>query len=94
MNNKGQVWGYSLMLGIVIIVLGLALAPLGQDIIDEAMNASTSDLVGLDCDNTTNNFVRGTCTITDFSLAYFFGGIILIGLGVIVARVSFTGGNS
>lgn len=94
MNHKGQIWGYALMLGITIIVVALALAPLGQDFIDEGMNASTSDLIGLDCSNSSiSSFSKGTCVITDFSLAYFFGGLVLIGLGVITARISFIGGN-
>lgn len=94
MNSKAQVslWAYSLMLGIVVIVLALALAPAGKKFVDDAMNSSTSDFVGLDCDNSSiSNFAKGTCTITDFSLAYFFGGLILIGLGAITARVYFGG---
>lgn len=89
MNNKAQVgvWGYALMLGLVVIVLGLALAPAGSQVINDAMNVSTADFVGLDCDNTESNFVKGTCVITDFSLVYFFGGVILIGGAIITARL-------
>lgn len=91
MNNKGQLWGYSLMLGIVVIVLALALAPSGKQVIDSALGNSTADFIGLNCDTTTNNFVQGTCTILDFSLAYFFGGLLLIGVGIILAKLSFGG---
>lgn len=89
MNNKAQVgvWGYALMLGLVVIVLGLALAPVGSQVINDAMNVSTADFVGLDCDNTESNFVKGTCVIIDFSLVYFFGGVILIGGAIITARL-------
>lgn len=86
-SKKGQVVFYSLMLGITVLVLALALAPAGKTFVDDAMNSTTGDFIGLDCDGTTNNFVKGTCVITDFSLFYFFGGIILIGLGVIGANI-------
>jgi len=89
MNKKGQIWGYSLMLGLTVIVLALALAPAGKSFIDNAMNATTADFIGLDCDTTTSNFIKGTCVITDFSLVYFFGGLILIGGGIITARLFF-----
>jgi len=89
-NKKGQVgvWGYALMLGLVIIIMGLALAPSGKKFIDDAMNTSTADFIGLDCGNVSiSNFDKGTCVITDFSLPYFFGGIILIGGAVVVAKI-------
>ena len=90
MNKQGQVgsWAYGLMLGLTIIVLALALAPAGKSFIDSAMNQSTADFIGLDCSNSSiSNFDKGTCTITDFSLAYFFGGLLLIGGAVITARI-------
>lgn len=94
-NKVGQVWAYSLMLGIVVIVLALALAPAGKQFIDNAMNQSTSDFIGLDCSNNSiSNFDKATCRITDFSLPYFFGGLILIGAGIITARIYFLGGGS
>ena len=91
MNKRGQVWGYSLSLGIVLFVLALALAPAGQDFVDDAMNSSTSDFIGLDCNNESiSNFQKGTCVITDYSLPYFFGGLILLALSVIGARIAFS----
>lgn len=90
-NKKGQVWGYTIMLGLVLVVLALALAPAGQSFVNDAMNSSTSDFIGLDCDNQSiSNFNKGACVITDFSLPYFFGGLILISLAVIGARLSFS----
>ena len=89
-NKKGAVWAYALMVGIVVIVLALALAPAGKSFIDSAMNESTADFIGLDCDNSSiSNFQKGTCRIVDFSLAYFFGGLILIGGGLILAKFYF-----
>lgn len=92
MNKKGQVWAFSLMLGIVIIVIALAFAPLGKTIVDDAMGNSTADFIGLNCDNSSiSDFQQGACTIVDFSLVYFFGGLILIGVGAIVAKITFGG---
>ena len=92
MNKQGQVWGYTIMLGVVLFVLALALAPAGNTFVKDAMGSSTSDFIGLDCDNSSiSNFAKGTCVITDFSQAYFFGGLILIGLAVIGAKLSFGG---
>jgi len=94
MNKKGQVMFYSISLGLVIIILGLALASSGKSIIDSTMNASTGDFIGLDCSNeSVSNFVKGACVVADFSLFYFFGGIILIGLAVIGANISIGGSN-
>jgi len=92
MNKKGQMVFYTLMLGIVILVLALALAPAGKTFVDDAMNSSTGDFIGLDCSNESiSNFGKGACIVTDFSLFYFFGGIIIIGLGVIGANISMGG---
>jgi len=88
-NNKGQIWAYSLMLGLTVVVLALALAPTGKTFIDNAMGNSTSEVIGLNCDTTSSIFIKGTCRITDFSLAYFFGGLLLIGGGIILSRINF-----
>lgn len=88
--KKGQVWAYGFMLGIVIIILALALAPIGKQFIDDAMNVTVGDAIGLDCGNASiSNFDKGTCVIVDFSLPYFFGALILIGGAVILAKIAF-----
>lgn len=90
MNNRGQVWMYSLMLGLTIIILALALAPSVQSFVNDAMNPTVGDLIGLDCDNESiSNFDKGTCVITDFSSFYIIGSFILIGGAVIVAKIYF-----
>ena len=92
MDKLGQVWGYSMMLGLTVIILALALAPAGNVFIQSAMNASVGDTLGLDCNNSSiSNFDKGTCVITDFSLFYFFGGIIFIGGAIIGSRILFGG---
>ena len=89
MNNKG-IWGYAIMLSMTLLVLVLALAPAVKTFTDDAMSNSTSDSIGLNCtDDAQSNFVKGTCVITDFSQAYFIGGLILIALAIITARIIF-----
>jgi len=94
MNKNGQgTWAYGMMLGLVIIILALSLSSTGQEFINNAMNATVGDTIGLDCGNATiSNFDKGTCVITDFSTAYFFGGLIFIGGVVVVAKLSMGGG--
>lgn len=93
MDKTGQVWGYALMIGIVVIILALALAPAGNDFITSSMNASVGNTIGLDCDNSSiSNFDKGACVVTDFSLFYFFGGLLLIGIAVMSAKIMMGGG--
>lgn len=92
MNNRAQVWGYTLSLGLVIIILAMAMAPAGQSFVNDAMNETVGDKLGLDCANDSiSTFDKGTCIITDFSIAYFFGGLIFIGGSVVVAKLVFGG---
>jgi len=88
MNKKAQVWGYTLMLGLTIIILALALAPIGKSFVDSTMNATVGDTIGMDCSNSSiSDFNKAACRVTDFSLFYFFGGLILIGGAVVGARL-------
>jgi len=96
MNRKGQVAIYGLMLGLTIFILALALAPAGNQFIGSAMNTTWTDSnnvtsVGLDCTNSSiSNFDKATCVVTDFSLPYFFGGLLFIAGAIITARIIFT----
>lgn len=88
MNKKGQVFFYTLMLALVVIILALALAPSGQQFVNDAMNQSTADAIGLDCSNSSiSNFDKGACVVTDFSVFYFFGGLIFIAGAIALAKV-------
>ena len=88
MKSKGQIgmWGISLMLGITIIILALALSPAVKSFVDSAMGESTANFIGLGCETTDSNFVKGVCVITDFSLFYFCVGLLFIGGLVMVAK--------
>lgn len=90
-NSKGSIMIYSIMLSIVVLVLAMALAPAGKSFIDSAMNVSTADAIGLDCANESiSNFDKATCTITDFSLFWFFGSLIFISGCIVTGRIVFS----
>lgn len=91
MNKKGSVLFYGFMLGIVVFVLALALAPAVRDFTTGAMN-ETGEFGGLNCSNTDDNFIKATCIVTDISLFYFIGSLILIA-GIIVSAKFFFGGS-
>jgi hypothetical protein len=110
-NKHAQTAFYAIMLAMVLIVLVLAMIPVGKKFNDDAMNTTWNESVsfenstggievgnithiGLDCENPDlNMFQHGTCIITDFGFAYFFGGLLLIALGILGARIYF-GGSS
>jgi len=90
MNKSGSVVIYTLMIGMVIIILALALAPLVQDFTTSAMNSTSGDTAGLDCDNSSiSNFDKATCVSTDLTLFYFIGALIFIAGLIITSKVVF-----
>lgn len=93
MNKKASVLLYGLMLGIVIFVLALALAPSVSLFTNSVMN-ETSEFGGLNCSGTDNNFIKATCIATDLSLFYFIGSLILIAGVIVTAKWFFDNGGS
>jgi len=90
MNQKGQIFGYAVMLSMTLLVLALALSPTIKMFTDDARNDTVGDHIGLNCSSEDlSNFDKGTCVIVDFSQAYFIIGILLIALAVITARILF-----
>ena len=98
MNNKGQIFFYTLMLGILVLVLALALAGPVKEVVDSTRNQSTSVLYtnqsesnpGLDCTNSSiSNFDKGACLVSDLSLFQFIGGLIFIAGAIITAKLIF-----
>jgi len=91
MNKRGQVFFYSLMLGILLIVLALALAGPIKDTVDSARNATMDEgQPGLDCGNSTiSTFDKGACIVSDLSIFHFVGGLIFIAGAVIAAKIIF-----
>ena len=84
MDKKGITFFLTIMLGICIIILGLALVPTIKIFNLDARNSTTLDgAAGLDCDNTTiSDFQSAACISNDITTYGF--GAILIAIGLIV----------
>lgn len=90
LNKNGQVVFYTLMLGIVVVIIALALVPVVNDFAQSAMNVTDDTHVGLDCQNSTiPDWQKSQCVLTDASTPYFFFGLLGIALLVIGAKVIF-----
>ena len=86
LNKKSQVFFYTLMLGVLVLVLALALAPPVRDFTTGAMNETSGDTLGMNCSGTTDPFVKVTCVATDLSLFYFIGFLIIIAGAIVSAK--------
>ena len=89
-SKLGQTTLFAMMIGLVIIILALALAPVISDSSNRAMNKTneTFNIVGMDCTNSSiSNFNKAACIATDITPFYFIGVMILIGGGFIVAKI-------
>ena len=85
MNKRGSVLIYGLMLGLIVMLLALALAPAVQDFTDDAR-----DTDNLNCSSDSiSNFDKASCIATDLTLFYFIGALILIGGLLIGAKLVF-----
>lgn len=83
-SKKGQVGFISLMLGFVLFVLGLALAPVLNDVItgDEVMGEN-----GLNCSNPNiTNQDKAVCYQTD-SIQPLFIGLVFGLAGILIGRI-------
>ena len=72
MNKSGIVFLYRLMLGITIIILGIALASPTKTVIDEVMT-------DFSCSAPASDFVQAACIGVDIIKFMFVGGVIFIG---------------
>lgn len=87
MNKKASILIYGMMLGLVVLILALALAP------STTLFASTS-MTSLDCSNESiSNFDRATCYVIDLSPFYFIGGLIFIGGAIVTSKILFGSSN-
>lgn len=78
MNKRGLVFFYTLMLGITVIVLGMAFAKPIQSVIDERMTDLT-------CTAPADDVTQATCWGLDILKPVLVGGTIAIGLAIIGA---------
>jgi len=94
MNNKrGSFIIYGLMVGLVVLILALALAPAVSQFTTSAMNVSVGDDVGLNCSYTENisNFDRAACVATDLMLFYFIAFLVCLAGAIVTAKFAFGG---
>jgi uncharacterized membrane protein YedE/YeeE len=104
MEKKGQVIFYSIMLGLCIIILSLALAPSVKQFVDTARNDTqytnftdefgnngTVETIGLNCSSSDISTVnKVACISSDLSIFYVIGIFILIGGAILLGRVIFS----
>ena len=88
-SSKGQVTQvFSLMVGLTIIILALALAPAISDNTARSRNATDGDLIGMDCSNSSiSDFTKAACIATDISPFWLVATLILIGGAYISFKV-------
>ncbi|UCD20933.1 MAG: hypothetical protein JSW08_00075 [archaeon] len=78
-NKNGMVFFFTFMLGISIIVLGIALASPAKEVIDNARSE-------LSCNSPSTDWDEATCYFLDIQKFYLIGGILLIGVAILGAR--------
>lgn len=76
MDKRGIVFLYYLMIGLTIIILGIALAYPTKAPIDDARTQ-------LSCSSPANDFDTGTCYLMDGLKWLFVGGTIMLGFYVL-----------
>lgn len=94
MEKKGQVVFYTLMIGIVIILLALALAPVVKEFVDNARSnnytinpSAPGNSSGLDCDNAgITKYTKVACVVADLTIFHFIIGLVVLGGAIILAR--------
>jgi len=90
MNKRGQIMFYSFMVGLCVIILALALAPVLMDSANTARNETSGDTYGLECGNESiSNFDRVSCYAVDLSPFYFIGSLIFIGGIILLSKIVF-----
>ena len=84
LTKKAQIFFYTLMLGVVVLILALAFADPLREFIDTARSPSTDNSVGLDCANSSiSDFDKANCAMLDISMPYFFFGLLAL-VGIII----------
>lgn len=90
-KKRGQTFFYTFMIGVTIIVLALAFAPVLKLFVENARASTVGDTLGLDCANASiSYFNQATCIVTDVSMFGFIIGLIFLVGAVIGARVVFS----
>ena len=80
------------MIGLVVAILALALAPAVKQATDTARGNSTNNSLGLDCSNDSiSNFNKAACVATDITLPYFIGFLLLLAGAIVIGKIMFQG---
>jgi hypothetical protein len=88
MNNKAQIALVGFMLAAVILFLALAFMPSLNQVTTSAMN-TTSEIGGMDCSNTADDFIKAGCYAVDLNQILFIGGFIALAGIIIGAKIIF-----
>ena len=89
LNKRGQMF-YTIMLGLVVIIIALAIAPVVLSFVNDARAPTSDTAVGLDCGNSSiSDYQKGQCVLTDLATPYFFFGLLAIAGIVIGAKLYF-----
>lgn len=81
MNKRGSILIYTMMIGTLVILLALWLAPSIQDFTDDART-------NMDCTNSSiSKYDKATCIVVDLNLFYFAGALIFIGGVIVTAKM-------
>ena len=90
MNKHAQAGSYAMafMIAVCLIILGVAWASPVNEVTTLAMNES-SEIGGMNCTDTTDDFLKAGCLVVDIGQFYFIAGIIALGGLIIAARIIF-----
>ena len=89
-NKKASTAIFGMMLGLTILILALAMAPIIQDFTNDARNESLGDTIGMDCENSSiSSFDKAACVTSDLYLFYFIGSLIFISGLVVTSKILF-----
>ena len=75
-HKQGFVLLYALMVGVVVFLLALALAPPMKKVVENTMSSNL-----LNCSTTSNPQTKAICTSIDLQLLF---NVILIGIGGLI----------
>jgi len=91
MNKRASILLYGIMLGLTIIILTLALAPVASESAGRAMNVTVGDTIGMNCTNSSiSDFTKAACYAVDISVSYFIAILLFIGGAAITAKIVFS----
>ena len=88
MSNKAQLSVVAFMVAIAIIILALAFMPSINLLSTNAQN-ETSEIGGMNCTATTDDFVKAACYTADITQFWFIGGLVALAGILISAKIIF-----